>query len=164
MLLDEWVGVFNSLSSDLKGRDVEGYIYLFGDIINGLLWAGLVGWWIWLVKGRKKNKRREENDYKLAELIESFLVFEGITPDKYSIPKFLIKNEKELLIALDYFLRKDPLLRKKLRFKRLEVKLSEDKIKIRFKSIFRAGVYGVSADSSRLLIFLGLLLEKNKNG
>ena len=76
---------------------------MFGDIINGLLWTGLVGWWIWLVKGRKKNKRREENDYKLAELIESFLVFEGITPDKYYIPKFLIKNEKELLIALDYF-------------------------------------------------------------
>ena len=164
MLLDEWVGVFNSLSSDLKGRDVEGYIYLFGDIINGLLWAGLVGWSISLVKRRKKNKRREENDYKLAELIESFLVFEGITPDKYSIPKFLIKNEKELLIALDYFLRKDPILRKKLRFKRLDVKLSEDRIKIRFKSIFRAGAYAVSTDSSRLLIFLGLLLEKNKNG
>ncbi|BEH89733.1 hypothetical protein [Klebsiella phage phiKp_32] len=164
MLLDEWVGVFNSLSSDLKGRDVEGYIYLFGDIINGLLWAGLVGWSISLVKRRKKNKRREENDYKLAELIESFLVFEGITPDKYSIPKFLIKNEKELLIALDYFLRKDAILRKKLRFKQLDVKLSEDRIKIRFKSIFRTGAYAVSTDSSKLLIFLGLLLEKNKNG
>ena len=163
MLLDEWVGVFNSLSSDLKGRDVEGYIYLFGDIINGLLWAGLVGWSISLVKTRKKNKRREENDYKLAELIQSFLTFKDLPPDDYNIPKLLVKNEKELLIVLNHLLRKDVVLRKKLRFKRLDVKLSGDKIKIGFKSIFRTGAYSVSADSSKLLILLGLLLDKHKN-
>lgn len=163
MLLDEWVGVFNSLSSDLKGRDAPGYVYLFGDVINGLLWVGLVSWWIWLVKGRKKTSRRKENDYKLAELIQSFLTFKDPPPDDYNIPKLLVKNEKELLIVLNYFLRKDAVLRKKLRFKRLDVKLSGDKVKIGFKSIFRTGAYSVSADSSKLLILLGLLLDKHKN-
>lgn len=163
MLLDEWVGVFNSLSSDLKGRDALGYVYLFGDVINGLLWVGLVSWWIRLVKGRKKTGRREENDYKLAELIQSFLTFKDLPPDDYNLPKLLVKNEKELLIVLNHLLRKDVVLRKKLRFKRLDVKLSGDKIKIGFKSIFRTGAYSVSADSSKLLILLGLLLDKHKN-
>lgn len=102
-------------------------------------------------------------DFKLVQSIRFYLAFKE-PPSECDRTKLLIKNEKELLIVLDYFLRKDVVLRKKLRFKRLGVKLLDDNFEIKIKSIFRTNQYVLVADSSKLLIFLGLLLEKNKNG
>lgn len=166
MILEEYIEHFNSLLPETKKEDLIDYISLLGDVLNGLIWLGFLVGWISLIKkisGKEGRTLRKENkDYKLIQSINSFISFKEYS-EEFGKPKFLIKDEKELLIALNFYLRKDRILRKKLRFKRLVVKLVGDDFEIQVKSLFRTNHYKLVVVSSKLLMLLGTMIEENKN-